>query len=79
MPAARFVSTSSGDVDGVVFAVVDCPPRDIRLSPLNPLLPLLMLALSERVGWATLGVECVAEEKKYDDDVWAGWGAGGVR
>ena len=23
IPAARFVSTSSGDVDGVVFAVVD--------------------------------------------------------
>ena len=63
MPASRFVSTSSGDVDGDVLAVVDCP-RDAKLSPLNPLLPLLTLAFSESVGCVTLGAEAAAEEKK---------------
>ena len=66
MPASRFVSTSSGDVDGVVLPVVELA-RDMKLSPLKPLLPelpLLMLPLSESVGWATSGADAAPEEKK---------------
>ncbi len=76
MPASRLVSGSSGEVEGVDLVVA---ARDMKLSPLNPLLPLrplLTLALSEREGCITSGADAAAEEKKYDDEG-AGSGAGG--
>ena len=66
IPASGLASTSSGDVDGEDLPVAEYP-RDMKLSPLNPLLPdlpLLMLVLSESVGCVTLGAEAAADEKK---------------